>query len=138
MIQIITRLFTKVVPFKWYLIGGSIATIAFVLYLGYVFVGNMQTQLIELKATNALLKTTLETQKNTIEQILEDNENINNLNTELQENLQFVEQENSRLNKLFREHDLTDLAKKKPGLIEQRINNATETLFDDLQSLTAN
>ena len=138
MIQILTKLFTKVIPLKWYLITGGVAAMAFVLYLGYVFVTNMQNQLIELKATNMLLNATLESQKNTIEQIVKDNENINNLNTELQENLQEVELENSRLNRLFREHDLTDLASKKPGLIEQRINDATKKVFDDLESLTSN
>lgn len=139
MIQAIIAYFTsKTIPVKWIALGSGLAGVAFTLYLGFVFVTNMQSQLIELETTNKVLKNTLETQKNTIEQILEDNENINNLNTTLQENVRRVEKENSRLNKLFREHDLTNLAKEKPGLIEKRINDATKEVFNDFESTTTN
>ena len=37
---------------------------------------------------------------------------------------------------LLRDHDLTALATAKPGLIERRINDATEKLFKDMQSDT--
>lgn len=138
MLNILKFLGTKLIPSKFWIIGGIVTTITFIIYLGFTFVSNMQEQLIELRTSNTILQKTLETQKNTIEQILNDNREINNLNNQLQTNLQDVERENSRLNGLFREHDLTDLANKKPGLIERRINDATNQVFNDIESITNN
>jgi len=42
-----------------------------------------------------------------------------------------------RLNALFREHDLETLAKKKPGLIERRINRGTARVFGMFETETA-
>ena len=44
---------------------------------------------------------------------------------------QAVESKNE-LQRLYQEHDFTRLAAAKPGLIERRINDATQKLFDDL------
>lgn len=37
----------------------------------------------------------------------------------------------------LRKHDLTNLAAKKPGLVEKRINDATKKLFSDFNNSTA-
>lgn len=42
----------------------------------------------------------------------------------------------SELSKLLRSHDLENLAEKKPKLIENRINNATKAIFDDITNNT--
>jgi len=43
----------------------------------------------------------------------------------------------NELRKKLNNHDLTKLATAKPGLIETRINNATQNLFNDLESITS-
>lgn len=47
------------------------------------------------------------------------------------------EYQNSLLEKLIN-HDLTKLSNQKPGLIENRVNNATKELFDELENITTN
>lgn len=37
---------------------------------------------------------------------------------------------------IFKRHDLTNLARAKPGLIEPRINGGTKQVFDDVKQLT--
>jgi hypothetical protein len=37
---------------------------------------------------------------------------------------------------IFAEHDLKALAERKPGLIERRINSATERVFNELEEIT--
>ena len=41
------------------------------------------------------------------------------------------------LAKKLREHDLTMLTLRKPGLIERRVNSATQKILTDLESSTA-
>lgn len=56
---------------------------------------------------------------------------------QLSERLKYSQQENDRLNKLFSDHNLTELSYKKPGLIEKRINNATDKVFENINKLTS-
>lgn len=46
------------------------------------------------------------------------------------------ESRSKTLERLLSRHDLEFLALNKPGLIERRINNATETVFRDLECIT--
>jgi hypothetical protein len=48
--------------------------------------------------------------------------------------IQAADDEQRRLHKILRSHDLTALAKAKPGLIENRINDGTKKVFDDIES----
>ena len=43
----------------------------------------------------------------------------------------------NNLAKKLREHDLTMLTLRKPGLIERRVNSATDKILKDLESSTA-
>ena len=45
------------------------------------------------------------------------------------------EYRNELISKL-QKHDLTRLSHQKPGMIEKRINNGTQKVFDSLESLT--
>ena len=60
------------------------------------------------------------------------------LNLELQTKLQVSEKYGDELRATLQKHNLTMLALKKPGLIEQRMNDATKKLFDDITADTAN
>ena len=60
------------------------------------------------------------------------------LNLELQTKLQVSEKYGDELRATLQKHNLTMLAIKKPGLIEQRMNDATKKLFDDIITDTTN
>jgi hypothetical protein len=60
------------------------------------------------------------------------------LNLELQDKLQKSEQYGDELRATLQKHNLTMLALKKPGLIEQRMNDATTKLLDDITADTTN
>jgi hypothetical protein len=69
-------------------------------------------------------------------QVQEDAVRMVELNRTLQADLQRAEQYGNDLRMKLIRHDLTLLALKKPGLIEQRINDATQKLFDDISADT--
>ena len=62
---------------------------------------------------------------------------LNELNSELNANLRKSEKYGDELRDTLNKHNLTHLANKKPGLIEKRMQNATDKLWDDLESLTS-
>ena len=54
------------------------------------------------------------------------------LNTVYEDNIK-IRREMSQTLRIFREHNLQELSKAKPGLIELRVNNATQRIFDTLE-----
>lgn len=87
-------------------------------------------QVAVLQSSNTSLQETLDT-------TLENEERQAQLSTQLQEKLSHAEARLSDLRKLLLEHDLTALALEKPGLIERRVNDATQNVFDSFESITA-
>ena len=67
----------------------------------------------------------------------QDSKRLNELNSELNVNLRKSERYGDELRDTLNKHNLTHLANKKPGLIEKRMQNATDKLWDDLESLTS-
>ncbi len=55
---------------------------------------------------------------------------------ELAESSVQIRQEQERTIDIFAEHDLKALAEAKPGLIERRVNGATERVFNELEEIT--
>ena len=64
-------------------------------------------------------------------------EKTNKLNKELQGKLQNAEVYQDELRRKLQKHDLTRLSEKKPGLVEKKINEGTQKLFNDFESITA-
>ena len=58
------------------------------------------------------------------------------LNVQLQQDLQRAESYGDELRATLQKHNLTSLAQRKPGLIEKRMQNATNKLWDDLRGIT--
>ncbi len=58
------------------------------------------------------------------------------LNSKLQNKLQIAEGYGDQLRATLQKHNLTHLANKKPGLIERKMQNATNRLWDDLADIT--
>jgi len=105
---------------------------------GYFYYTDTQNTIAQLRTNNAQLKIVAEDNERTINAMKEDAETNAQLAAELTLELQESEQRRNALINTFRRHDLTNLALKKPGLIEKRLNNGTEKAFDDIESITGN
>ena len=96
-----------------------------------------EKRLTVLTENNAKLTIAARTNQDTIDKLTQDYEKQQVLNKELNVKLKASEAYGDNLAKRLREHDLTMLTLKKPGLIERRVNSATQAILDDLESSTA-
>ena len=90
----------------------------------------------KLRDNNAKLSVANDTNQATINKLKGDSERLNALTNQLVLDLQKSEKYGDELRATLNKHDLTHLANKKPGLIEKRMQNATDKLWDDLESVT--
>jgi len=97
-----------------------------------------QNTIAQLRDNNAKLEVANEENEMTIKKMGEDAERLNKLSNELSFDLQKAEQYGDELRATLNKHDLTHLANKKPSLIEKRMQNATDKLWTDLESITNN
>jgi len=103
--------------------------------LGFLY---LQTQ--SLIQNNSKLTSELNSKTKELEQLSSSFANFQNsikeqeiaLNTVYEDNINTRRQMTQAL-KIFREHNLQELSKAKPGLIELRVNNATQRIFDTLE-----
>jgi len=107
-------------------------------YGAYYYYTDTQERIELLVADKATLNGVVTAQTATLGQIEIDREARNLLLNELQQDLLSKEKSISRLRTILADHDLTALSLAKPGLIENRINNATQSLFDSIELDTAN
>ena len=96
-----------------------------------------EKRLAVLTENNAKLSIAATTNQQTIDKLTTDFQQQQELNTELNIKLKASEAYGDNLAKKLREHDLTMLTLKKPGLIERRVNSATSKILKDLESSTA-
>ena len=96
-----------------------------------------EKRLTVLTENNAKLSIAATTNQETIDKLTTDFQQQQELNTELNIKLKASEAYGDNLAKKLREHDLTMLTLKKPGLIERRVNSATQKILTDLESSTA-
>ena len=96
-----------------------------------------EKRLAVLTENNAKLSIAATTNQQTIDKLTTDFQQQQELNNELNIKLKASEAYGDNLAKKLREHDLTMLTLKKPGLIERRVNSATQKILNDLESSTA-
>ena len=96
-----------------------------------------EKRLAVLTENNAKLSIAATTNQQTIDKLTTDFQQQQELNNELNIKLKASEAYGDNLAKKLREHDLTMLTLKKPGLIERRVNSATQKILTDLESSTA-
>ena len=96
-----------------------------------------EKRLTVLTENNAKLSIAAQTNQQTIDKLSEDFEKQQVLNKELGIKLKASEAYGDNLAKKLREHDLTMLTLRKPGLIERRVNSGTKKILKDLESTTA-
>ena len=105
-------------------------------YGGYMYYKDTQERIAILTENNAKLEVAAQLQEETINTMIEDVQRNAELNRELQDKLQLAEKYGDQLRNTLRKHNLTHLANKKPSLIEKRMQNATNRLWDDLANIT--
>lgn len=119
---------------------GSIAVISLLTAVGvfgYNTYNSMKSQIETLIANNTTLKSVVDEQSTTLDAIEDNQKRQRILITDLQEKMDNAEQDAAELRQIFSEHNLTRLANEKPNLIEDRINDATNDVFRDLESISA-
>jgi len=105
-------------------------------YGGYLYYKDTQQRIATLTENNAKLETAIQISEESVSILQNDIAKNAELNRELQSQLQVAEQYGDQLRNTLRKHNLTHLANKKPGLIEKRMQNATNRLWDDLAVVT--
>tara|TARA_X000001036_G_scaffold404675_1_gene412115 strand:- start:522 stop:914 length:393 start_codon:yes stop_codon:yes gene_type:complete len=123
---------------KVYAIIIVIGLLGGVAYGAKYYYDTTQNTIAQLRENNAKLKVANETNQATIRQMDTDNEVLNALTDQLSLDLQKAEQYGDELRHTLNKHDLTHLANKKPGMIEKRMQNATDKLWNELKSITSN
>ena len=105
-------------------------------YAAKYYYDTTQATIAQLRENNAKLEVANEENQQTIKKMGEDAIRLNALTDQLSVDLRKAEEYGDELRNTLNKHDLTHLANKKPGLIEKRMQNATDKLWDDLESIT--
>jgi len=105
---------------------------------GFLYVKKLQSDLETARANVAKMEVAVQTAEASVKTLQEENVRIGELNGQLQSDLQKAEQYGDELRATLQRHNLTHLATKKPGLIEPRMQGATDELWKDLESITSN
>jgi len=107
-------------------------------YAAKYYYDTTQATIAQLRENNAKLEVANEENQATIQKMTEDAIRLNALTDQLGEDLRKAESYGDELRNTLNKHNLTHLANKKPGMIEKRMQNATDKLWDDLESITGN
>ena len=105
-------------------------------YGGYMYYKDTQSRIATLTANNAKLETAVQISEQSIATLQSDIAKNAELNRSLQNELQTAEKYGDQLRDTLRKHNLTHLANKKPGLIERKMQNATNRLWACLADIT--
>ena len=107
-------------------------------YAAKYYYDTTQATIAQLRENNAKLEVANEENQATIKQMEKNAERLNELTDQLGQDLRKAEAYGDELRNTLNKHNLTHLANKKPGMIEKRMQNATDKLWDDLESVTSN
>ena len=102
----------------------------------YWYYNDTQERIAILNANNAKLETAVQISESSIATLQKDAIRNAELNVQLQQELQQAEKYGDELRATLQKHNLTALARKRPGLIENRMQDATDSLWDDLRGIT--
>jgi type II secretory pathway pseudopilin PulG len=105
-------------------------------YGGYSYYKDTQERISTLTANSAKLEQAARLQEETINTMINDREEMQKLNKGLNAKLRTAETYGDQLRNTLRKHNLTHLANKKPGLIERKMQNATNRLWGCLADIT--
>ena len=104
---------------------------------GLFYVKQLQSNLEIARLNNAKLESAIETSEQSLATLKADNIRLNTLTDQLNADLNKSEQYGDELRATLNKHNLTHLANKKPGLIQNRMQGKTDELWKDLESITS-
>ena len=122
---------------KIYILVVVLGLVGGVVYGGFYYYKDTQARIAILTENSAKLEQAANTQKQTIDTLVEDAAKYRELNKELNTKLEAANEYKNTLIDKLRKHDLAKLSLQKPGLVEKRINNGTKRLFESLEKLTS-
>ena len=122
---------------RLYAIIFVIALLGGTAYAAKYYYDTTQATISQLRENNAKLEVANEENQQTITKMQENNIALNKLTDQLNADLRKAEKYGDELRNTLNKHDMTHLANKKPGLIEKRMQDATDKLWDDLESVTS-
>ena len=123
--------------FRLYAILIVVGLLGGVVYGAKYYYDTTQNTIASLRENNAKLEVANETNQATIKKMGQDTARLNDLTNQLAQDLQTSERYGDELRSTLNKHNLTNLANRKPGLIEKRMQNATDKLWDDLEGITS-
>ena len=107
------------------------------LVAGAVYVKGLKSDLETARANVAKMEVAVQVSEASLKLVQEESVRLGELNQQLGADLRKAEQYGDELRSTLQKHNLTHLANKKPGLIQNRMQNATDKLWDDLRSITS-
>ena len=122
---------------KVYILIVVLGLVGGVVYGGFYYYKDTQARIAILTENSAKLEQATNTQKQTIDTLVEDAEKYRELNKDLNIKLEAANEYKNKLIGKLRKHDLAKLSMQKPGLVEKKINNGTKKLFESLEKLTS-
>ena len=122
---------------RLYAIIFVIALLGGTAYAAKYYYDTTQATIAQLRENNAKLEVANKENQQTITKMQENNIALNKLTDQLNADLRKAEKYGDELRNTLNKHDMTHLANKKPGLIEKRMQDATDKLWDDLESVTS-
>ena len=122
---------------KVYILIIVLGLVGGVVYGGFYYYKDTQARIAILTENSAKLEQATNTQKQTIDTLVEDAEKFRELNKDLNIKLEAANEYKNKLIGKLRKHDLAKLSMQKPGLVEKKINNGTKKLFESLEKLTS-
>ena len=111
------------------LVGGAV-------YGAYFYYKDTQARIQTLTENAAKLEIATQTQKNTIDTLVQDAEKNAELAKELNTRLEAANNYKNQLIGKLRKHDLSRLSQQKPLLVEGKINHATKKLLTEFETIT--
>ena len=122
--------------FRIYILIVVLGIVGGAVYGAFYYYQDTQKRIAQLQENNAKLEVANQTNQKTIMKMKENAEQLNALTDQLQTELRKAEEYGDELRATLNKHNLTHLANKKPGLIEKRMQDATDKLWKDLESAT--
>ena len=122
---------------KVYILIVVLGLVGGVVYGGFYYYKDTQARIAILTENSAKLEQATNTQKQTIDTLVEDAEKYRELNKDLNIKLEAANEYKNKLIGKLRKHNLAKLSMQKPGLVEKKINNGTKKLFESLEKLTS-
>jgi len=123
--------------FKLHMMVIVVGLVGGVVYGGFYFYQDAQKRIATLQQNNAKLEVVAKENEQVVRTMRVETARLNDLNKSLQGKLSRAEESRERLLTRLQEINLKKESMVNPVEIEKRINDGTDKMFDDLESITS-